>query len=299
MQLLKNRFHCFGASCQVTLCARAQEAEELFALTRDEMQRLEAKFGSHLDTSLVSTINNAAGTAHFTALDPEARSLFDFVNAMWTKSKHVFDPTTCLLANCYTPDGRLQATTTQLAGMLNLVGWGKLEISAEGVRLQREGMLIDLDDCVRPYALDCLRKLLLARGVQHACLELDGDAVTIGRQPDGSNWLLGVRHPHRGQTAISRVKLNNRGFAACGDFERRIRHEGEEYGWGLSPVDGYPIPGLLSVSVLAESCLSAYGAAAVARLRTEQAAIKWLDQLGLPWMAVDRQMHCIGPLAPR
>ncbi|TGD74128.1 hypothetical protein E4634_08325 [Mangrovimicrobium sediminis] len=297
--MLKNRFHCFGASCQITLLSPEDNAEELFSLAKDEMLRLEAKFSSHLSTSLVSSINSTAGTTHVTELDPEARSLFAFVNAVWTKSKHVFDPTTCLLANCYSTDGRLQATPAQLSGMLNLVGWDKLEITAEGARLQREGMLIELDDCVRPYALDCLRKMLLARGIQHACLELDSEAVTIGRQPDGSNWLLGVRHPHRGQTAISRVKLNNRGFASCGEFERRIRHEGEDYGWGLSPVDGYPIPGLLSVSVLADSCLSAFGAAAVARSRTEQAAVKWLDNLGLPWMGVDRQLKTIGPLAPR
>ena len=66
-----------------------------------------------------------------------------------------------------------------------------------------------------------------------------------------------------------------------GDFERRTRFNDENFGRGLSPIDGYPIPGMLSVSVVADSCLEACGASSVARLKTEKAAISWLENLGL------------------
>jgi thiamine biosynthesis lipoprotein len=122
--------------------------------------------------------------------------------------------------------------------------------------------------------------------------------VTIGKQADGANWLLGLRHPLGGRTAVNRIKLNGKGFAMRGDFERRIRFRDENFGRGLSPIDGYPIPGMLSVSVVADTCLEACGAASVARLKTEQAAINWLEKLGLPWMTIDRELQCYGPLAP-
>jgi thiamine biosynthesis lipoprotein len=73
---------------------------------------------------------------------------------------------------------------------------------------------------------------------------------------------------------------------------------GEQFGRALSPVDAQPLPGLLSVAVIAENCLTACSAANIARFKTEQAALRWLDKLGLPWMAIDRQLNCHGPLAP-
>jgi thiamine biosynthesis lipoprotein len=52
------------------------------------------------------------------------------------------------------------------------------------------------------------------------------------------------------------------------------------------------------VAVIAENCLTACSAANIARFKTEQAALRWLEKLGLPWMAIDRQLNCHGPLAP-
>jgi thiamine biosynthesis lipoprotein len=65
----------------------------------------------------------------------------------------------------------------------------------------------------------------------------------------------------------------------------------------LSPIDGQSIPGLLGVAVLADTCLTACSAASVARLKTEAAAMQWLESLGYPWFAIDRSMNCHGPLA--
>lgn len=299
MVMPKKRLHCFGSSCQLSVSASPDEAERLIDLALAELSRIESRFSVFDSGSVISKVNQAAGTGSFTELDAEARSLFDFVAALWKESNRLFDPTTRLLQDCYDDYGKLKATEDQVKAMVRLVGWQKLQLDDNGAYLPEKGMLIDLNSCIRPYALDAVRKRLQKEGVKHALLELDHDAVTIGKQADGANWLLGLRHPHGSRTAINRVKLNDRGFAMRGDFERRINFGGENFGRGLSPVDGFPIPGMLSVSVIADSCLDACGAASIARLKTEQAAVNWLDRLGLPWMAIDRQLKCHGPLAPK
>jgi thiamine biosynthesis lipoprotein len=160
-------------------------------------------------------------------------------------------------------------------------------------------MVINLDSCIRPYAVDCVRKIMLGNGVTNGLVEMDQDAASIGKKADGSNWQIGLRYPKGSGTAITRLKLNNSGYAMRGNFEQRIRMDGENFGRALSPVDGHPIPGLLSVAVVAENCLTACSAASIARLKTEQAGISWLEELGLPWLAVDRQLNILGPLGPR
>jgi thiamine biosynthesis lipoprotein len=243
-------------------------------------------------------MNHAAGTGRFVPLDPEARSLFRYVDALWDASKHLFDPTTRVLQDCYDSHGILTASQDELQRILALVGWRNVEVSDDGAHLANKGMLLDLNSCVRPYVLDSLRKFLLQHGVTNAYIELDQDVATIGKAPDGANWLVGTRIPKGSRAAIVRFKVNSKGFAVRGDFEHAVVQDGEYFGRALSPVDGQPIPGLLSVAVVAENCLTACTAANVARLKTEASGIRWLENLGLPWMAVDRQLRCHGPLAP-
>lgn len=292
------RTHAFGSACHLIVDNSTDRGPACIAAAQEELKRLEKKFSAYEPESIISRINQEAGTGSITLLDAEARSLFHYVAALWEESKHLFDPTTTLLQNCYSDQGALLASESQLQGILKLVGWEKIDLSSDGVQLPEKGMLIDLNSCIRPYAIDSVRKILMKQGASNALIELDQDIATIGKQPDGANWLIGVRFPRGAHAAITRLKLNHGGFALRGDFERCLNHDGERFGRALSPVDGQPIPGLLSVAVTADNCLTACSAASIARLKTEQAGMKWLETLGLPWMAIDRELNCHGPLAP-
>lgn len=298
MKTRETRLHAFGRACHLVVDDHDGSGDDLLALASDEIRRIEQRFCSRKAGSLTSEINQAAGTGVYIDLDQEARSLLRFVDALWTQSKHVFDPTTRILQDCYDSNGRLRASADQLRGMLKLVGWGQLEITDQGARLAQKGMLVDMNACICPYAVDSVRKILISHGAEHALIELDRDVATIGKQVDGANWLVGSRFPRGSRTAIARLKLNGKGYAIRGDYERAVTIDGERYGRALSPIDGQPIPGLLSVAVIADNCLTACSAASVARLKTEPAALKWLDNLGLDWLAVDRELNCHGPLAP-
>ncbi len=298
IEKFEKRLHVFGSSCHLLLAGITTDGVQILERAEAELARLETKFASSVKESIIDNVNQSAGTGAFTPLDAESRSLFTYITALWDQSHHLFDPTTRVLLDCYNTQGKLRATDQQLQGMLKLVGWPALEVCAEGARLPVQGMAINLDNCVRPYAIDSVRKLLIKEGVSHALIEMDQDAASIGKQSDGANWLVGLRHPHGVRTAIARLKLNNSGFALRGNFEHRVITGGENFGRALSPVDAQPLPGLLSVAVVAENCLTACSAASIARLKTEQAGLKWLENLGLPWVAVDRKLDCHGPLAP-
>jgi thiamine biosynthesis lipoprotein len=293
------RLHAFGRACHLVIDNSDDRGAGLLSLCQDELLRLEHKFSAYQPESITSRINQSAGTGHFVPLDAEARSLFVFINALWEESKHIFDPTTRILQDCYRNGAALPASQEQLETMLKLVGWRYLEITDDGAHMANKGMLVDLNSCVRPYALDSLRKLLLTQGVSNAYIEMDQDVATIGKQPGGANWLIGVRIPKASRAAIVRLKVNHKGFAVRGDFEHAVIQNEERFGRALSPVDGQPIPGLLSVAVIAENCLTACSAASIARLKTEATGLKWLEKLGLPWLAVDRQFNCHGPLSPQ
>ena len=294
--IVELRTRVFGVACHICVENVDNRGDELISLARSELHRLEKKYSAFYSGSLIGQINKHAGGSEFIPLDSESRSLFEFANALWHQSNHQFDPSTGILQSCYSDGLPVKNSKSLLTQRLAHVGWSQFELTADGARLLNKGMLIDLDSCVRPYAVDSVRRIFTNQGVNSALISLDDDLATIGKQPDGANWLVGVKYPKGSGVAIIRLKLNNRGYAIRGDFERCLKIDKERFGSTLSPVDGRPIPGLLGVGVMADSCLEACGAATVAQVKTEQAALKWLEKLGYPWIAIDRQLQCHGLL---
>ena len=290
--------HCFGYPCHLVISGEDDEAPELMQLAKSELERLEAKFSSFEPTSVIGRINQQCGGSEVVSLDAEARSLFEYVTSLWQSTGKTFDPTVSLLQGCYdegrTP-GRVAAC---VKSRLPAVGWDKMDISADGARLRQAGMFIDLNGIIRPYVVDRVKKLLLQAGSSSALIDLDRDIATIGKQSDGANWMHGMRHPRGTRTAIARLKLNDGAFAIRGDFERCLNHEGETFGRALNPADGNPIMGPVSVAVTADTCLEACSIATVARMKLETEAVEWLEAQQRPWMAIDRQLLCHGPLTP-
>lgn len=287
-----------GRPCHIVVGDEDGAGKELVAIALQELQRITSKFSSSHPESIISQINANAGSDAITPLDPEALSLFQYVAAMWEQSRHMFDPSTKLLSDCYQGKSSADGIDQLLRAPLEKVGWAKLEVTEEGARLPIPGMHIDLNSCIRPYAVDRTCKLLSAQGASNVLIDLDTDIGTCGKQPDGANWLVGIRHPRGTRTAITRIKLNQKGYAIRGDFEKPLTFAGERFSRALSPVDGKPVPGLLTVAVVADSGLEACTAANIARLKTEPAGLKWLDSLDLKWLAITRDLKCLGPLAP-
>jgi thiamine biosynthesis lipoprotein len=293
---LESRFRVFGRPCHLVLKLDHDVTQENLLEAEQEFRRIESKFDSFEQTSLIGQINQRAGSGEFTALDAEARSLFQYAHILWDQSNHLFDPTACLLRRFYDDSPTPVGVALDMQRDLSLIGWSKLEVNDRGAHLSQAGALLDLNNCVRPYAVDRVRKVLAKSGVKNALIDLDQDVATLGRQPDGANWLVGMRYPSGGSTSIERFKLNDRSYTTRGDFERALTIKGERFGRALSPVDGFPIPGLLCIAVIADSCLEACSAASIARLKTEENALRWLNSIGLPWLAIDRQLNCHGPL---
>jgi thiamine biosynthesis lipoprotein len=120
--------------------------------------------------------------------------------------------------------------------------------------------------------------------------------VALGAPADGPGWPVGIRHPAARETAIARVLLPQGGLASSGDYERCLEIDGKRYGHILHPRTGWPVGGLVAVSVLAPQCLVAGSSATVAMLKPTGEALNWLGQLGLPWLAIDAQLNCHGSL---
>ena len=296
MEAIEHHFTAMGGPCRLRLECEEDDAQVFIDAAVAEVERLEARYSRYREDSLTSRINAAAGQ-DAVPIDAETAGLLHYADTLWRESDGLFDLTSGILRRAWDfRSGRVPGQA-EIDSLLPLIGWDKLEWSQESVRLPETGMEIDFGGLVKEYACDSVASQLRNLGLAHGLVGLAGDMVAIGSRSDGSPWPIGIRHPEDRDRAIAQIPLSNGALASSGDYERCMIVNSERLGHILHPETGWPVRGLVAVSVVAEQCLVAGGSATVAMLKSEKEGLEWLNGLGLPWLAIDRELRCHGSIA--
>ncbi|NND69530.1 MAG: FAD:protein FMN transferase [Halioglobus sp.] len=299
MQSLEHSFKAMGGPCRFRLEVPVGfEAQAALEAAEQEVRRLEAKYSRYLDDSLTSCINDAAGTGEAVAIDTETAALLNYADTAWRESDGLFDLTSGVLRRAWDFRSGTPPAAEAVAELLPLVGWDKVRWDKTSVSLPVAGMELDFGGCVKEYAADSAAMALRRAGVQVALVDLAGDLAAVGVPTGKQGWPVGIRRPEQSGGALAYLLLPEGALASSGDYERCIEVEGERYGHILHPATGWPVRGLVAVSVLAPQCLVAGSSATIAMLKPVDEALTWLEQLGLPWMAVDASLNVHGTVAP-
>lgn len=250
-----------------------------------DVARIEAKYSRYRDDSVTSRINRAAGGAAV-PIDEETSALLDYAARCHALSEGRFDITSGVLRRAWdfkSPAPRVP-TATELATLLELVGWTNVERDVRTVRLARPGMEIDFGGIGKEYAADRAATILHERGMRHGFVNLAGDLRAIGPQPDGAPWRVGIRHP-RAAGAVAGIDLLEGALATSGDYERCFDLEGKRYCHILDATTGMPVAHWQSVSVMSSLCVVAGTCATIAMLLQDEAPV-FLEAQGVRWLGV-------------
>lgn len=273
------------------------DLENIAKQVRTLLEALEARYSRYRAESIVSVINQRAGSGIFTEVDPETQALLDLAGRLWGTSGGLFDITSGPLRQAWDFRAGGGADPAQIELTLPLVGWEQVEWRGSSIHLPTPGVEIDLGGLAKEYAVDSAISLMRNLKVTSAMIELAGDVATIG---DNNNtpWRVGIQDPE-GTGSLCAVQLSNAAIATSGNYARRIDFEGKQYGHLLNPKTGWPVEGPTSVSVLDSHCLTAGAVATVACLHSEKDARAWLEHAALPWLMVSSTGKRSGPIADR
>jgi thiamine biosynthesis lipoprotein len=250
----------------------------------DEVARIEAKYSRYRADSALSRINAQAGGAPV-AIDAETRALLGYADACFRQSEGLFDATSGVLRRAWRFDGTHVPTDAELAPLLRLIGWDKVELRDDTVRLALAGMELDFGGFGKEYAVDRAAQAIASAGVASAMVNLAGDVSILGPQPGGEAWSVGIRHPRREGAFVATLPVHSGAIATSGDYERYMEVDGVRHCHVLDPRTGRSARGLQSVTVHAPSCLVAGSATTLAMLKGE-AGIAWLREQGVPFLCV-------------
>ncbi len=297
MPCVEHTFKAMGGPCRLRLEVPDKAvADTAIAAAVAEVQRLEFKYSRYLPDSLTSQINRAAGAGRPVAIDAETAGLLNYANTVWRESEGVFDLTSGVLRKAWDFKSGLLPEQREIDALLPLVGWDQVRWTRDSVYLPAPGMELDFGGCVKEYAADSAAAQLRRHGVEAALVDLAGDMVAVGAPDGAAGWPVGIRHPEARDRAVAQVSLPEGGLASSGDYERCMVIEGRRFGHILHPRTGWPVQGLVAVTVLAGQCLVAGSSATIAMLKPADEALDWLDKLGLPWLAIDSELGCYGSL---
>ncbi|RMG44619.1 MAG: FAD:protein FMN transferase [Candidatus Dadabacteria bacterium] len=287
MKLFQYTFKAMGGTNVVALYSRSvTEARLGFEIVEKEVRRIEHKYSRYLKCGIVYEINAAAGES-VVKVDDETADLLDFADSCFHLSEGLFDITSGVLRRAWDFNLKRVPTTAQLEQVLPLIGWEKVSWKYPRIRLLVKGMEIDFGGFGKEYAVDRAVVLLRKAGMQHGFVNLNGDIAAVGPRPDGSPWIVGVKHPRREGSVIARAALFRGAIATSGDYERFMTVNGRRYCHILNPFNGWPVSDLQSVTVYSPSCLAAGSMATIAMLQGRQAAFEFLGKHGQTFLIVD------------
>jgi len=291
-------FAAMGCPCEFKLEGDADALRAAAAAARAEVDRLELKYSHYRDDSLIAQFGACADTGQSCEVDEETANLLDFAAALTEQSDGRFDLTAGVLTKLWDlrddrlPSAAAIAAARARCGWRDLVRWERPRLA-----FARSGVRLDLGGLVKEYAADRAAQVFREHGVRHGVVDLGGDLALIGAHADGTPWRAGIKAPRTPQEAFATIELTRGGLATSGDYERSRVVDGRRYTHIVDVRNGEPVQSFASVSVLADTCLIAGAAATLAILFGEREGDAWLQQLGLPYVAVNAQGRVSGTLA--
>ncbi|MGM0653227.1 MAG: FAD:protein FMN transferase, partial [Bacillota bacterium] len=169
----------------------------------------------------------------------------------------------------------------ELERKIPFVDYADLEIDRDHSELflPREQMGLELGGIAKGFIVDQALQVLEQAGVKHAFINAGGDIGLLGSKPGGEPWRVGISDPRETERIIAVLSIDSCSVVTSGDYERSFVEGGEKYHHILDPETGMPADELASVTVVADTTLTADVLSTAVFVLGPQRGLQLLDDL--------------------
>ena len=204
------------------------------------LAQVDNEFSMFNDSSTVAAINRG-----------ENPSRSDMFNEVYSLAQQVSADT----------DGAFDIT---VAPLVNAWGFGfknqSMPTQAEVDSLLTIRSQLDFSAIAKGYGCDVAARTLASHGISNLMVEIGGEVVTKGCNPNGKPWKIGVTKPTddslQANTELQAIlAVNEAAMATSGNYRNFYYKGGRKYAHTIDPRTGYPVQHeLLSATVFADRC---------------------------------------------
>ena len=246
-----------GSRFDFTIVAKDQvTADSYIDMAIQEINRIEMLISSWILSSQTSGINLNAGIKPV-RVDQELLELIERCITVSRITDGAFDITYASIDKVWKYDGSMTQIPSKgaIQNSVAKIGYQHivLDKKAQTVFLKQKGMRIGFGAIGKGFAADKVRGMLKVEGVKSGIINASGDLTTWGKQPDGTDWMVGITNPLNKDNIFSWFPVVNAAVATSGNYEKYVTFNGVKYSHIIDPRTGYPSTGILSVTIFAPS----------------------------------------------
>lgn len=234
---------------------------DLKAEIEAELKKFDSSLSPFNDTSVISHINRNEEIVP----DSFFRKCFQRSMEISRQTDGAFDITVAPLVNAW-GFGFKKGTfpdSLMVDSLLKLTGYRKVKLENGKLIKDDPRIMLNCSAVAKGYGVDVVAKLLDRKGIKNYMIEIGGEIVAKGHNPQERFWRVGVNKPIDDSLSINRelqtvLEITNAGLATSGNYRNYYYKDGRKYAHTIDPRTGYPIQhNILSSTVVAEDCLTA------------------------------------------
>lgn len=225
------------------------------------IHQLEDQMTVYREESELSELNRSA-YSESVAVEPQLFELLLRAKEIGEKTAGAFDPTSgplIALWRACRQEGRIPSEE-EIVECLSHTGLGHIQFDEEQTTIRFDDPLAELNlgGIGKGYALDRAGQFLSESGLENWLFSGGFSSLLArGQHHQLGGWPVGIRNPLFPDQLLGTILLKDRALSTSGSGVQSFRHAGKRYGHILDPRTGWPVEGMLSVTVLAPTAAEA------------------------------------------
>lgn len=277
MPYQKNQGFVFGTTYNITYQSNDDLQQEIEA----ELKKVDRALSMFNDSSVITRINKGEESIDSDEIGTMFLEVYAIAQKVSDDTNGAFDITVAPLVNAWGfgfKHGEMP-TAKQVDSLRQFIGYKKMTLTPPlpktfpsisktltGTHLLHKAdkrMMLDCSAIAKGYGCDVVARLLYAHDIQNFMIEIGGEVITRGNNPQRVPWKIGVVKPtddtlavaHENQTVMN---VTDKAMATSGNYRNFYYRGGKKYAHTIDPHTGYPVQhSLLSATVLTKDCATA------------------------------------------
>lgn len=253
----KNADFIFGTSYHISY----QCDSDLSAGIKAELMKVDQSLSPFNKESIITAINENRDVE----VDPMFLDVYNLAMQISEDTDGAFDITVAPLVNAWGFGFKqgMELSSNQVDSLRQIVGYQKVSLEDGRVKKQDPRVMLDCSAIAKGYGCDMVARFLRGRGIKNFMVEIGGEVVTCGLNPDRLPWKVGVTKPSDDSLSTSHelqtiLNVTDKAMATSGNYRNFYYKGGKKYAHTIDPKTGYPVQhNILSATVLAKSCAEA------------------------------------------
>ena len=258
MPYVKNQGRVFGTYYHATY----QAERDMQQLIEAELMKVDGEFSMFNDSSTVSHINRNEEAP----LSEMFLEVFNLSQSVYDETAGAFDVTVAPLVNAWGFGFKASEFPSDeiIDSIRSFVGQEGVHVSNRGghsvIEKNDSRMMLDFSAVAKGYGCDVVARMFRKHGVKNFMIEIGGEIVVSGVNPDKKKWSVGVNKPvediAQDITEIDTIlAITDCAMATSGNYRNFYERDGKRYAHTIDPHTGKPVShSLLSATVIAPSC---------------------------------------------